>query len=194
MGQVQNEVSLFPLGEGVAVDAGTLGGRELYADAVVGKSDFVIAWRGLFGVVAVARAVAFVGRGGASRGELQRAGGRHQQDIAQIGMSRTTQVGMAETDDSRVTVSIAGAVFVGFALVASAHVVGDGVGIGAELHQSEGGAGTGEGVPHAVGTDDWVHVVGRLLGRGGERGGEQGEEESYLHRDMRLLLLFLLLP
>ena len=45
-------------------------------------------------------------------------------------MSRAAQMGVAETDNGRVLVAVAGAVVVGFGLVFAPDIVRDGVGVG----------------------------------------------------------------
>ena len=76
-------------------------------------------------------------------------------------MSRTAEVGVAEADDGCVVVLVAGAVFVNLLLVCAVDVVRDGVRIGAELHDTEGCARSGEGVSHTVSTNHRIHVIHR---------------------------------
>ena len=87
-----------------------------------------------------------------------------------------------------VAILIAGAVVVGTRLVASIDVVGNRVGVGAQLHRAIGVAGTGEGVSHAVGANENVDIGGvglrrdnvgfvlslRCKGEGGEKDEEKG--------------------
>ena len=91
---------------------------------------------------------------------------RHHQDVAQVGVARATEVGVAEAHDGAVLVLVAGAVLIHAWLVLAIDVVRDGVGVGAELHDAEGRAGPRKGMPHAVGADDGVDVGNVVAGRG----------------------------
>ena len=74
-------------------------------------------------------------------------------------MARAAEVGVAEADDGAVFVLIASAVLIHSRLVNAINVMRHSVGVGAELHDAEGRASSGECVPHAVRPDDGVDVL-----------------------------------
>ena len=158
----------------VFVDAAVRGGGELHEDVVVAEAHLVVARRGLLGLVAEARAVAAVGVVGGAGVELHLAGEGHQQDVAHIGVAGAAEVGVTETHDGLVAVLVAGAVVIDTRLVAAVDVVGDGVRVGTHLHAPEGVARARESVPHAVGPDHRVNILGIIALRGC---GHHGEED-----------------
>ena len=158
-------MSVRILREGIAVHARTRGGRKLGPHAAVVERDGIVAGRGALALVAETRTVAAVGIIRRARVELDIPYRRHHQNVAQIRMARAAEVRMAEAHDGLVAVAVARTILVGAFLILPAHVVGDGVGVGAELHRTEGDACPGEGVAHAVGADEGVDIVGRLLRR-----------------------------
>ena len=154
---------------GVAMHARALGSGQLRFYAVVVEHHFVIARRGDFGIMREPRTVARIRIGRRARVELQCSGGRHDQDVAQIGVAGAAEVGVAEADDRRIFVLVSRTVFVCARLVDSVDVVRDGVRVGTQRNDSVRYAGTGENVSHFVGADDRVDLVYRaaLLGRQG---------------------------
>ena len=151
--------------------------------AAVFQLHLVVARGGVLRIVRVAGAVAVVGVVGRAGIEAERPHLRLYQQVAQVSVSRAAQVCVAESDDSAVLVAIAGTVVVGAGLVASIYVVGNGVGVGTQLHDAEGGAGTGERVPHARSADERADPVGgplpgvQAMDREGKREAERDEGE-----------------
>ena len=145
------------------MNAHALRGGELHSDAVVGKHYFIITGLGFLGRMGEARAIAvFWAVGGAGiEPEATRLG--LYEYIAEVGMARAAQMGVAEAHDGVVLVAVAGAIIVGALLIAAVNVVGDCVGVGTKLHCAERGAGSGKGVPHAGRADKRVHPVGEAL-------------------------------
>ena len=90
--------------------------------------------------------------------ELHLPGSGHQKDIAEIRMSRSAEMGMAEADDGLVLPTIAGAVLIGLFLIYSVDIMRDIVCVRAELHSAERHAGTGEGMTHSVGSYHRVNI------------------------------------
>ena len=119
--------------------------------------------------------IAAIGMGCCTGVQFQRTGGRHNQDIAQVGMPRAAEVRMTETDDAAILILIAGAILVGAGLVFPVDVVRDGVRIRTELDQSEGNAGPGKGMSHPVSPDDGIDSINhaRLRDREGRAGCHQ---------------------
>ena len=74
-------------------------------------------------------------------------------------MSGSAHVCVAESDYGLVLILVAGTIGIGLRLVFAVHVVGNGVGVRTELHNAEGNAGSGEGVPHSVCSNHWVHIL-----------------------------------
>ena len=161
-------MALFSFGERIFMDADPLRGGELRPDAVIVQHDFVVARRRFLGGVAEARAVALVGVVGTAGVQLQRAGSRHQQQVAQVRVACSAEVGMAETHDGGVLVTVSGTIGIRALLIHSAYVVGDGVCIGAELYPTERSAGSGKDVSHPVGSYQRIDIIRRLLGRDGQ--------------------------
>ena len=83
----------------------------------------------------------------------------HDEQIAKVGVSCTTQMGMTETHDSTIGVLIAGTILIHFTLVTAIHVMGNGICFGTQLYNSERRASTWESMSHPVGTNDGVHIV-----------------------------------
>ena len=161
-------MALFSFGERIFMDADPLRGGELRPDAVIVQHDFVVARRRFLGGVAETRAVALVGVVGTAGVQLQWAGGRHQQQVAQVRVPRSAEVGMAETHDGGVLITVSGTIGIRALLIHSAYVVGDGVCIGTELYPAEGSTGSGKDVPHPVGPYQGIDIICRLLGRDGQ--------------------------
>ena len=63
--------------------------------------------------------------------QLQRSGGRHQQEVAQVRMACPAEVSVAEAHDGRVLVAVSGTVGVCVFLIYSVYIVRDGVRVGA---------------------------------------------------------------
>ena len=145
--------------EGVAVHADTLGGGQFRLDAGVCQGDFIMPCTGGFGAVAEALAVAAVGILGSAGNELHFARAGHDEYVSEVRVARAAEVGVAEADYGAVVVLVAGAVFIGARLVFAFDVVGNHVGVRAELHAPEGHAGPREGVPHAGSADEGIHVL-----------------------------------
>ena len=101
---------------------------------------------------------------GSSRVKLQRTGFGHDQEVAQVGMSCTVEMGMAEADYGLVVILVTGTVPVNRRIVFTVHVIRDGIGVGAELDEAKGDACPGKGMPHFAGADQWVHKRGEGLG------------------------------
>lgn len=161
-------MALFSFGERIFMDADPLRGGELRPDAVIVQHNFVVARRCFLGSVAEARAVALVRVVGPAGVQFQRAGGWHQQQVAQVRVPRSAEVGVAEAHDGGVLVTVSGTIGIRALLIHSVYVVGDGVCIGTELYPAEGSAGSGKDVPHPVGPYQGIDIIRRLLGRGGQ--------------------------
>ena len=128
--QVHHQALGAAFREGVLVDAHPLRGGKPRADAAVGERDFVIAGLRVLRVVAEALAVAGIRIFFRTGRQLQRAGLGHDQDVAQVGVARAAEMGMAEADDGVVLILVAGAVIVGTGLVLAVDVVRDGIRVG----------------------------------------------------------------
>ncbi len=139
------------------------GGGEACLDVVVVEDDFIIAGRGSFGGMAVT--VAAVRSGLRAGVQLDTAGGRHHEHIAKVGMAGAAEMRVAETYNGAVLVLVAGTVFIDSGLVTPVHIMGNRVGVGAELHDAERRTRSGKSVPHAVGANDGVDVLDEGIGR-----------------------------
>ena len=136
--------------------------------------------------MAEARAVAAVGIVGGAGMELHLAGEGHQQDVAHVGVAGAAEVGVAEAHDGLVAVLVAGAVVIDARLVTAVDVVGDGVRVGTHLHAPEGVARAGEGMPHAVGPDHRVNILGIIALRSSGHHGEEDYGGDYLSHIINL--------
>ena len=155
--EVEDDLLCRPLGEDVAVHTTALCGGQLAADVVVVEGDGIVARCGHLGLVTETLAVASVGVVGGAGVELCLTTVRHDEDVAQVAVSRSAEMGVAEAHDTAVAVLVAGAVVIHSWLIHPIDVVGDGVGVGTQLHKAVREAGSGEGVPHAVGADKHVN-------------------------------------
>ena len=147
--QVEDETSLFALGEGVAMEGSTRSGSQFGLYAVAIEEDAIVTWsshlRALLEGRAVGLLLAFATQ--ALTGLL--AHGRHQQYVAIVAAARSVQVGMAEAVDGAVGIVVARA---GIPLVDA--------GIGAGLNHAVRHHGTRIGMAMASGTDKGVHIRG----------------------------------
>ena len=139
--------------------------------------------------MAVAGAEALFGLVGGAGVELERAGGGHDEEVAQIGVAGAAEVGVREADDGFILVLVAGAVLVHLGVVLAVLLVADGIGIGGELHHTKRHRGPRKRVPHPLGTHQRVRVLHQVFGGpgglgegrgGGEKGG--GEEREARHQ------------
>ena len=177
--QVEDAACVSALGEGVAVYAHAWRGGELCPDAVVLEHHLIISCRCLLRSVREARTVSATGSVGGTGIQPECAHLGLYEQVAEIGMSRAAQMGVAETDDGGVFVAVACAVVVGPGLVFAPDIVGNGVGVGAQLYDAEGCAGSGKGVSHACGADEGIHPVRKTGGQRFATGcGNAGKDEG----------------
>ena len=161
--EIQDQVRILcSFGPGVTVHSCACGGGEFCLDAAVGEGNAVVSGRSAFAVMAESGPVPAVGVGCRAGGQLNFSGARHQQYVAKVGMSGAAEMCVAESHDGGVVVLVACTIVIGAWLVFPIDIVRNGVGIGGELHTSEGNAGPGEAVSHARGADKWIDVSGVL--------------------------------
>ena len=99
-------------------------------DTTVRQCHFVITRLRVLRFVAESLPVATVGIPGRAGIQLQRAGLRHEQDVAQVGVARAAEMRVAEAHDCVVRISVAGAIIIDARLVFPVHIVGDGIRVG----------------------------------------------------------------
>ena len=132
---------------------------------IVVESDLVESRAGALGRVAETAAepaVRIVRRAGI---ELQLSGSWHYENIPEVRMTCAAEMGVAESDDRGIVVTVAGAGLINHRLVLSVNIVGDRVGVRAELDSAERHAGPGEGVTHTICADKRIHIAGFGLRR-----------------------------
>ena len=168
--EVHDDGLLRPLREGVAVDAGMGGGCHLGLDAAGHKPHAVIARAGCLVVVSECLGEIAVGK----ICNHTRLCERHKHDVEEVGAARAAQMGVREAIDAIAVI-----------VVARAGIPGDVFfGVGAELDESEGPAGAGEGTAAecscVVGlrADKRIDVPGMVTGSGcdGDNGHQEGNE------------------
>ena len=86
------------------------------------------------------------------------------QDIAEVGMSGSAEMRMAEPDDTAVLMLIAGTIFIGTRLILAIHVMRDRVRVRAQLDQSERHASPRKRMSHPVCPDNRIHQCCLILG------------------------------
>ena len=150
--------------ERIFMHANPLGCRQLCFHAVVGQHHFIVAGTGYLRIVRETRTVAAVRVGCRSGIQFQFAGSRHNQDIAEVGMSGSAKMRMAEPDDTTVLMLIAGTIFISTRLILAIHVMRDRVCVRTQLNQSERHASPRKRMPHPVRPDNRVHPCGLILG------------------------------
>ena len=165
--EIEDDVAFAALRmtEGVFMDSDSGSGCESGLYVIVVKSHFVKSRAGALGRVAepaAETAVRIVSRAGI---EFQRTSRGHDQDVSQIGVASAAEMGVAESDDCGIVVTVAGAGLVDHRLVFPINTVGDRVGVRTELDSTEGHAGPGKGVSHAVCADERIHIACFRLGR-----------------------------
>ena len=157
--EVEDDFLRCTLGKYIAVHTATLCGGELAADVVIVEGDGVVARRGHLGLVAETLAVAPVGVIGCAWVELRLTTVRHDENIAQVAVSRSAEMGVAEAHDAAVAVLITGTVVIDTRLINPVDVVRNGIGVGTQLHKAVGETGSGKGVPHTVGADKNIDML-----------------------------------
>ncbi len=161
--EVDYHALVRPIGERVAMHARALRRREFGADARILQYHFIESRLGLLRLGNLTRAVSRSGIGFAARIQTAFARLRHDEYIAQIGVARTVQVGMAEAQDCRVVVLVPRAIAVDILLVLAVDVVRRVGRVGTELHRAVRHAGARKGVSHLDGPDERVDIRRRLL-------------------------------
>ena len=157
--EVEDDFLRCTLGKYIAVHTTALCGGEFAADVVVVEGDGIVARRGHLGFVAETLAVAPVGIVGGAGVELRLAAIGHDENVAQVAVACAAEMGVAEAHDAAVAVLIAGTVVIDTRLINPVDVVGNGVGVGTQLHKAVGETGTGKGVPHTVGADKNIDML-----------------------------------
>ena len=147
---------------GVFMNTGPFGCCQLHFDLIVGQQHFVVAWTGYFGVVAESGTIAAVRIISRTRVDLQFSGEGHQQNITEVGMPRSAEVGMAEADDGTVFMLVAGTVFIHARLIDTVDVMRNGIGIRTYLYDTKRSAGAGKCMSHPVCSDDRIYQIGLL--------------------------------
>ena len=107
--------------------------------------------------------------------ELDLPRSRHEQDVAQVGMSGAAEMRVAEAHDRTVAILVPGAVLIRARLVFAVDVVRNHVRVRRKLHAPEGDAGAREGMSHAGRADQRVHIV-RMLRENAGRDAGQGPQ------------------
>ena len=133
-----------------------LGSCQLCFYTVICKLHFIIARTSHFSFMAETGMVSFVWGVRPSGIQFQFTCSRHNQDIPQIRMSRTTQVGMTESYYCLIAMLVPGTIFICIFLINSIHIVRNCIRIRAQLYKSERSAGPGKGVPHTIGSDNGI--------------------------------------
>ncbi len=165
MPQVEDDVCLVGFRESVAIESHPRGGGKLSLHLIVVEQNTVKCRFCYFVQVRKPASVARLRIGFGAGTELQRAHGRHHQQVAQVGMTRTTEMRVAEADDGGIVVLVAGAIFVNAAVVLAVIVVLNGVSIGTELHRAKRDGRTRKGVPHALCARHRIYVLNEILRR-----------------------------
>ena len=148
------------------MDSDSRGGGQTGLYAIVVQRHLVASRRGFLRGVREAAAVAAVRVVRRAGVKSQRSRGRHQEDVAQVGVSSAAEVGVAEPDDRRVRIAVAGAIFIDTRLVFAVHIVRDGVRVRTKLDSAERHARPRKSVSHSVGADERIYITclgGRLL-------------------------------
>ncbi len=141
------------------MDSDSGGSGQTGLHTVIGQRHLVVTRRGFLSVVRETAAVAAVWVVACAGIQFQGSGGRHQQDVAQIRVPRAAEVRVAESDDRRIRVAVAGAIFIDTWLVFPVHVVRDCVRVWAKLNPTERHARPGESVSHPVGSYEWIDII-----------------------------------
>ena len=181
MPQVQDQLLPGAGGVGIPVHADPRGGRQFGADAVIGQVDGIVARGSDLILMGIPAPIPLFGCIGGARVQPDLPRKRHQQDVSEVRMPRPAEMPVAETDDGRIVMAVACAMVIDPGLVPAGHVMGNRVGVRAELDASEGNAGAGEGMPPAGGADKRINVTGRLAVECHGGGQDQNGEQESLH-------------
>ena len=163
--QVEDDAAILVFRIGIAMDASVFRGCQLGFDAIILQKHLIITWHGYFRVMAETGTVTRIGVGLRPRVELDFSRYGYHQDIAQIRVPSATEMGMTEAHDSTIFMLITSAILIHSQLINTIDVVWHSVGVGAELHDTEGRTSTWEGMPHAVRPDDRVDILD-IIGNG----------------------------
>ena len=145
--------------EGVAVKARAFGGRQFRSHRAVVETHAVVAGRRLLGLVPEARAVARVGIRRRAGIEPPFARRGHEQEIAEVGMSRAAEMRVAEANDRRVIILITGAIGINFPVIFPVFFITYRIRIRAQLNHPEWNRGPRISVTHSLGTDQWINIL-----------------------------------
>lgn len=150
--QVDEHMRRRAFRELIAMHAHARAGGEFGADVAVFQGHCVIAGLRLFAGVVELRGIAAARLAGVPAFELDVAGLRHQQDVAQIRMPGTGKMRVREPDDGGVAMPIASRPAVGVLARLDLR-------IRAQLHHAERHRGTWIGMAFATGANERVHCV-----------------------------------
>ncbi len=154
--------------EGVFMYARPLCSCQLRFNSIVVQHHFVVSGSGFFRSMVETRTVSLFRIVRPSGIQLHIAHGRHQQDVSQVGMSRTAKVRVAETYDGFIPILVAGTILIRILLISAIHIVRNCVCVRTQLYPSKRSTSTGESMSHPVCPDNRIHVICRLLGYGGQ--------------------------
>ena len=151
--------------EGIFMDSDSGSRCESGLYVIVIESDLVESRAGALGRVAETAAepaVRIVRRAGI---ELQLSGSWHYENIPEVRMACAAEMGVTESDDRGIIVTVAGAGLIDHRLVFSVNIVGDRVGVRAKLDSAKRHTGPGEGMTHTICADKRIHIAGFGLRR-----------------------------
>ena len=80
-------------------------------------------------------------------------------------MPGTIEMGMAKAHNGRIIVLITGTIFVHFLLISTIQVMGNGIGIGAQLNNTERYTSTRKGMPHPIRSDNGIYILHLGIGK-----------------------------
>ena len=123
MYQVKNNVPVRIIGKSIFMYSYPLSSCQLCLYAIISKLHFIIPRTSNLCVMTETGAVSLVRSTGSSGIQLQLTCGGHNQNITQIRLSRTTQMGMAESHNCRIMILISGTIFIRIFLISSIYVV-----------------------------------------------------------------------
>ena len=125
--QVEDDSAFLILREGIAMDTDTRSSGKLCLYLVVIQHHFVISRHGFLRFVGETGAITVFWLVGCTRIEFQFAGGRHHQNVSQIGMACASEMGVAEAYDGRVLILVSGAIFVNLFLISTVQIMRNGI-------------------------------------------------------------------
>ena len=156
--QIENDTSFFILWEGVLMHTHARCSSKLSFHTIIGQQYLIVTRFSYFRIVAETRTISVFRMILCSRIKLYFTSSRHNQDIAQIGMSCSTHMCMTETNNCIITMLISSTISIYTMLITSINIMRDSICIRTELNKPERNTSSRERMPHTIGSNNRIDL------------------------------------